>query len=119
YCCHRPFRSPSIFVFFTDPATPQTPPFSLHDALPISQAVTCALHLYTLQAPHIAESSATRMEEMEAVMHSLDSQVPTALQALQALVDEPGRAFLDAAPVSPQEVQTIQPKNFQPSPPHN
>src|SRR5262249_32744194 len=60
-----------------------------------SQAVTSALHLYTLQAPHIAESTATRMEEMEAVMQSLDAQVTDALQSLQALVNGPGKPFLD------------------------
>ena len=72
-----------------------------------SQAVTSALHLYTLQAPHIAESTATRMEEMEAVMQSLDAQVTDALQSLQALVHEPGKSFLDVAWVSYKEVQTI------------
>src|SRR5262249_35433067 len=72
-----------------------------------SQAVTSALHLYTLQAPHIAESTAPRMEEMEAVMQSLDAQATDALQSLQALVNGPGKPYLDVAWVSYKEVQTI------------
>ena len=62
-----------------------------------AQAVMGALNIYALQARHIAESTVTRMEEMEAVMHSLEAQVSEALQSLQARVDEPGKAFLDAA----------------------
>jgi hypothetical protein len=72
-----------------------------------SQAVTSALNLYALQAPHIAESTATRMEEMEAVMKSLDAQVTNALQSLHALVDEPGKSFLNAAWASYKDFQTI------------
>jgi Four helix bundle sensory module for signal transduction len=72
-----------------------------------SQAVTSALHLYTLQVPHIAESTVTRMEEMEAAMQSLDAQVTDALQSLQALVHEPGKSFLDVAWVSYKDLQTI------------
>ena len=62
-----------------------------------AKALMGALNIYTLQAPHIAESTGTRMEEMEVVMHSLDAQVTDALQSLQARVDEPGRPFLEAA----------------------
>jgi hypothetical protein len=62
-----------------------------------AQAVIGALKIYTLQAPHIAESTGGRMEEMEAAMHSLDAQVTEALQSLQALVDESSTPFLDAA----------------------
>jgi hypothetical protein len=72
-----------------------------------SQAVMGALNMYTLQAPHIAESTVTRMDEMEAVMHSLDAQVTEALQSLHARVDEPGKPFLDAAWASYKDFQKI------------
>ena len=72
-----------------------------------SQAGMGALHMYTLHAPHIAESSATRMDELEAVMHSLDVQVTDALQSLHALVDESGKPFLDAAWASYKDFQHI------------
>jgi hypothetical protein len=72
-----------------------------------SRAVTSTLNLYALQAPHIAESTATRMEEIEVVMRSLDAQVTDALQSLQALVDEPGKSFLNAAWASYKDFQTI------------
>ena len=54
-----------------------------------AKAIMGALNMYMLQAPHIAESTVIRMDEMEAVMQSLDAQVTDALQSLQALVDEP------------------------------
>ena len=72
-----------------------------------SQAIMTALNLYALQAPHIAESTATRMEEMEVVMKSLDAQVTDALKSLHALVDEPGKSFLNAAWASYKDFQTI------------
>jgi hypothetical protein len=72
-----------------------------------AKAVVGALNIYTLQAPHIAESTVTRMEEMEAVMHSLDAQVTDALQSLQALVDESGKPFLETAWASYQNFQSI------------
>src|SRR5262249_54293164 len=62
-----------------------------------TQAVIGTLHIYTLHAPHIAESTATRMDEMEADMRRLETQVTEALQRLQALVDEPSQPFLAAA----------------------
>jgi hypothetical protein len=72
-----------------------------------SQAVLGALSLYTLQAPHIAESTATRMDEMESVMQSFDVQVTDALHSLQARVDEPGKPFLNEAWASYQDFQKI------------
>jgi hypothetical protein len=66
-----------------------------------------ALNIYTLQAPHIAESTETRMEEMEATMHSLDAQVIDALQRLRVLVDESGKPFLKAAWASYKDFQNI------------
>jgi hypothetical protein len=72
-----------------------------------TQAVIGALNLYTLQAPHIAESTAARMDEMEAVMKGLDAQVTAALQNLQALVEEPEKPSLDAAWAAYQDFQSI------------
>ena len=72
-----------------------------------TQAVMAAFNIYTLQAPHIAESTATRMEEMEAVMQSLDAQVTDALQSLQALVDKPGQSFVEAAWAAYKDFQKI------------
>jgi hypothetical protein len=72
-----------------------------------SQAIMGALNIYTLHAPHIAESSATHMDEMEAVMQHFDTQVAEALQSLQARVDEPGKPFLDAAWASYKDFQKI------------
>jgi Four helix bundle sensory module for signal transduction len=72
-----------------------------------AKAVMGALKIYTLQAPHIAESTVTRMDEMEAVMQSLDAQVTDALQSLQALVDESGQPLLEAAWASYKDFQSI------------
>ena len=68
-------------------------PDAVHITRLAAKAVMGALNMYMLQAPHIAESTVTRMDEMEAVMQSLDAQVTDALQSLQALVDEPGTAL--------------------------
>jgi hypothetical protein len=47
------------------------------------------------------------MDEMEATMQSLDAQVTAALQSLQALVDEPGKPFLEAAGASYKDFQHL------------
>jgi len=49
----------------------------------------------------------TRMDEIEAVMQSLDTQVTNALQSLQALVDESGQPWLAAAWASYKDFQNI------------
>src|SRR4029450_5142866 len=72
-----------------------------------AKAVMGALNIYTLQAPHIAESTVTRMDEIEAVMQSLDTQVTNALQSLQALVDESGQPLLAAAWASYKDFQKL------------
>jgi hypothetical protein len=72
-----------------------------------AKAAMGALNMYMLQAPHIAESTVTRMDEMEATMQSLDAQVTAALQSLQALVDEPGKPFLEAAGASYKDFQHL------------
>jgi hypothetical protein len=86
-----------------DPASPNAAGITRLAA----QAVIGALHMYTLHAPHIAESTAARMEEMEADMQRLDAQVTGALQSLHALVDEPGTPFLDAAWAAYKDFQNI------------
>jgi hypothetical protein len=82
-------------------------PDAVHITRLAAHAAMGALNLYTLQAPHIAESTATRMDEMEAVMQRYAAQVTEALQRLHALVDEPGKPFLAAAHASYQEFQQI------------
>jgi hypothetical protein len=72
-----------------------------------SKSITGTLNLYALQAPHIAETTVTRMDEMETVMQSLEGQITDALQSLQALVEEPGKPFLDAAWASYKDFQKI------------
>jgi hypothetical protein len=72
-----------------------------------ARAAMGALNMYMLQAPHIAESTVTRMEEMEATMQGLDAQVTDTLQSLQALVDESGKPFLKAAWASYKDFQNI------------
>ena len=71
------------------------------NAVPLTRlavtAVMGALNIYMLHAPHIVESTETRMDEMEASMQSHDTQVTTALQSLRALVDESGQPWLEAA----------------------
>jgi hypothetical protein len=72
-----------------------------------AQAVIGALAIHTLHAPHIAESTAARMDDLEADMARLDVQVSKALLSLRALVDEPGTPFLDAAWAAYQDFQKI------------
>jgi len=72
-----------------------------------SKAIIGALNISILQAPHIAEITTTRMDEMEAVMQSLDAEVTDALHRLQALVDESGKPFLDEAWASYKDFQKI------------
>lgn len=69
-----------------------------------------ACHIYTLQAPHIAETSSTGMDEMEAAMKRLDAQVDESFSTLDALVDQPGRSYFDAAKASYAEFQKINAK---------
>jgi len=82
-------------------------PDAVHITRLAAQAAMGALNLYTLQAPHIAESTATRMDEMEAVMQRHAAQVTAALQSLHALVGEPGQPFLAAAWAAYQDFQNI------------
>jgi hypothetical protein len=82
-------------------------PDAVHITRLASKSLAGALNIHALQAPHIAESTASRMDEMEAVMHSLHVQVTEALHNLQTLVDEPGKPFLEAAEASYKDFQQI------------
>jgi hypothetical protein len=61
------------------------------------QAVTAALTIYNLQAPHINEALDTKMDEIESVMKANEKRVRNSFNDLSRLVDERGRTFLDAA----------------------
>jgi hypothetical protein len=70
-------------------------------------AMIDTLNIYTLQAPHIAEATETKMDEMEMVMKRLDAQVTDALQHLRALVPESCKSCLDTAWASYRDFQRI------------
>jgi hypothetical protein len=72
-----------------------------------STAMIGTLNIYTLQAPHIAEATETKMAEMETVMKRLDTQVTDALHRLSALVPESCKPCLDTAWASYRDFQRI------------
>ena len=72
-----------------------------------SQAAIGAFHIYVLQAPHIAESTAIQMDKIEAAMKHHDTQVTDALHNLQVQVDESSKPFLHTAWASYQDFQKI------------
>jgi hypothetical protein len=84
---------------------------SASDALSItrlaSEASIAALNIYALEAPHIAETTEARMNEIEAAMQRLDAQVNDALNSLQAQVGATGRPFVEAAWTSYRDFQKI------------
>lgn len=60
-------------------------------------AVTAALRIYNLQAPHISEARDGKMDEIESVMRASEKKVRDSFKGLLHLVDKRGRTFLDAA----------------------
>ena len=64
------------------------------------QAVTAALTVYNLQAPHIDEAQDAKMDEIESIMKSNEKRARAALKDLARIVDPRGRTFLDAASLS-------------------
>ena len=72
-----------------------------------SQAIIGAFHIYALQAPHIAESTVARMDEIEAAMKNHDAQVTDALHNMEVQVDESSKPFLHTAWASYKEFQKI------------
>jgi hypothetical protein len=81
------------------------------DAVPLTRlaatAVMGALNIYMLHAPHIVESTETRMDAMEASMQSHDTQATTALQSLRGLVDASGQPWLEAAWAAYKDLQQL------------
>ena len=61
------------------------------------RAVTAALMIYTLQAPHINEAKDAKMDEIESVMKAKEKAVRSAFADLSRIVDGRGRTFLDTA----------------------
>jgi hypothetical protein len=72
-----------------------------------SQAIVGTQNVYALHAPHIAESSTARMEELEGEMQRFEAQITEALQRLQERVEEPGKPLLDAAWASYKDFQKL------------
>jgi hypothetical protein len=73
-----------------------------------SKAMTDALNIYTLEAPHIAETTDAGMDAIEVNMKQLDERVRDALGRLDAqLEEEPAKLFLDQARKSYREFQVI------------
>ena len=82
-------------------------PDSLVIARLASEAIIAALNIYAFEAPHIAETTEARMNEIEAAMQRLDAQVNDSLNRLQAQVGETGKPFVDAAWTSYKDFQKI------------
>jgi hypothetical protein len=61
------------------------------------QALTGALKVYSLQAPHIAAAADANMDQIEARMKTLDEQVMATLSRLRALVDPASGPLADEA----------------------
>jgi len=84
---------------------------SSHNAVGItrhaSQAAIGAFHIYALQAPHIVESTAVRMDEIETAMKHHDAQVIDALHNLEVQVDASSQPFLHTAWASYRDFQKI------------
>ena len=72
-----------------------------------SQAVIGAFHIYALQAPHIAESTTARMNQIEADMKNHDAQVTDALHDMEVQVEESSKPLLHTAWVSYKDFQKI------------
>ena len=71
------------------------------------RAVTAALTIYNLQAPHINEAQDTKMDEIESVMKANEKRVRSSFNDLSHLVDERGRTFLDAASLAFEEFMKV------------
>jgi hypothetical protein len=72
-----------------------------------SKALTAALSIYTLEAPHIAETTDAGMDAIEVNMKLLDERVGDALVRLSAQAGESGKLFLGEARESYREFQAI------------
>jgi hypothetical protein len=72
-----------------------------------SQAIIGAFHIYALQGPHIAESTAAQMDKIEAEMKNHDAQVTDALHNLEVQVDASSKPLLHTAWASYKDFQKI------------
>lgn len=72
-----------------------------------SKALTCALDIYALEAPHIAESADAGMDKIEARMKGLDEEVRDAFDALDGLVNGAGKSLIDEAKKSYLDFQAL------------
>ena len=72
-----------------------------------SKAVTGALNIYALEAPHIAETTEAEMDGTEANMKQFDEQVRDALNSLDKQVGGSGKSFIGEAWKSYQDFWTI------------
>jgi hypothetical protein len=61
------------------------------------EALTAAVKIHASQAPHIAEVSDSRMDEIEAAMRGYDQEVDASLSILGELTSAAGKPALDAA----------------------
>ncbi len=75
-----------------------------------SKALTDVLDIYTLEAPHIAETTDAGMDAIEVNMKQLDEKENVALSRLDALVGGTGKRLLGEALKSYREFQTINAK---------
>ena len=71
------------------------------------RAVTAALTIYNLQAPHINEALDAKMDEIESAMKANEKRVRSSFNELLRLVDERGRTFLDAASLAFEEFMKV------------
>lgn len=72
-----------------------------------SRALTGALKIYALEAPHIAEATEAGMDRIEASMKQLNEQVGDALKNLDSLMGESGKPLIGEAQKSYQDFQAI------------
>ena len=72
-----------------------------------SKALTEALNIYALEAPHIAETTEAGMDRIETNMKQRDEQVRDALNNLDSLMGESGKPLIREARKSYQHFQTI------------
>jgi hypothetical protein len=61
------------------------------------EALTAAVKIHASQAPHIAEISDAKMDQIEALMGEYDQVVNDSLNTLGAMIDATGKPSLDAA----------------------
>ena len=71
------------------------------------EALTAAVKIHASQAPHIAEISDAKMDQIEAVMSEYDQVVNDSLNTLGTLIDATGKPSLDAARAAYEDFKRI------------